>query len=149
MWLRLYSEKIILFPKFISLHITSFGCEKASNSINTSKWCSLLSTSLVFMFLCNQFDSSINAHKWLLIVWISDYSSKFWGAILVICPVSRAEERSWKHATSFSWLKLEERSWKHATSFSWLKLLIGLLNKKRKLSCGTTILHICSNVFSF
>ena len=133
MWLRLYSEKIILFPKFISLHITSFGCEKASNSINTSKWCSLLLASLVFMFLCNQFDSSINAHKWLLIVWISDYSSKFWGAILVICPVSRAEERIWKHATSFSWLKL----------------LIGLLNKKRKLSCGTTILHICSNVFSF
>lgn len=31
-------------------------------------------------------------------------SSKFWGAILNICPVPRIKERSWKHATSCSWL---------------------------------------------
>ena len=36
----------------------------------------------------------------------SDCSSKFWGAVLVICPVSRTEERSWKHATCFCWLML-------------------------------------------
>ena len=36
----------------------------------------------------------------------ADYSSKFRGAVLVICPVSRTEERSRKHATCFCWLML-------------------------------------------
>lgn len=51
----------------------------------------------------------------------SDYSSKFWGKIPVICPVPRASWWSWKNAASVSWLMPSIRS-----------------HKTRKFRCGVT-----------
>lgn len=55
-------------------------------------------------FLCNAISMVILIRCSFVFLWKSDCSSKFWGAVLVLCPIPRTKERSWKHATSCSWL---------------------------------------------
>ena len=84
-----------------------FGCRKGLRFHQFKQISSSLNREFFFMQV-NQL--KYECYVRVVTGWLSDCSCKFWGAILVICPVSRVEERSWKHAACSCGLILSDIS---------------------------------------